>query len=131
MVVPNSPEYGPLAGKILSGAEEQGLLYCFDSTGSVTTLNVGVAIEDIDLIRPGEEFFLALISEQVGIVGASATEFVPYVNKILLTQETHSGSGLFVLGWNGSEFTTEQLVDLSGANCWGMGACNFCSCWNR
>ena len=57
-MVPNLPaRHGPLAGKILAGAEEQGNLHVLDNSGLVSSLMLGVQVEDIDIVRPSENFF--------------------------------------------------------------------------
>ncbi len=107
IVVPDAPEYGPIAGHIIAGAEGQGLLYSFDANGNIETYNLGVAVEDIDFISRGENFFGVNFGTS-RILGASATDFAPYAGGILLTQEVHSGSGLFHLSWNGSALPPSQ-----------------------
>lgn len=113
VVVPNSPErYGPLAGKIIAGAEGVSLLYAFATDGTVTTHDVGVAIEDIDLVRPKANFFGINYGTST-LLGAAHTDFVGMVGDILLTEE-HPGS-LSVLRWNGSVLET-HLIQVSDAS---------------
>ena len=51
--IPDDPaRYGPWAGKILIGAEEQSRLYAVDPQGAVTFYEIGIAPEDIEVIRP-------------------------------------------------------------------------------
>jgi len=103
VTVPNNvAQYGPLAGKIIAGAEGVGLLYAFDNSGFVATYNVGVNIEDIDHIT-GTENFYGVNFGTGRLLGAPASDFAPYAGEILLTQETFAGgtSGLFHLFWNG------------------------------
>ena len=117
MTVPNDPlKYGPLAGKAIAGAENQGLLYAFDLDGSFVTYNFGVAIEDIDLIDANENFFG--VNFGTGrILGAPASEFTGSVGKILLTSETGgSSSGLFELSWNGTNFVTTEFLLAAGSS---------------
>ncbi len=116
VTVPNDPgKYGPLAGKIIAGAEDQGLMYVFDANGFVTTYNLGVNIEDIDMINANENFFGVNFGTSK-LLGAPASDFAPYVDDILLTQEfPTSGTGLFVLSWNGSTLVTEQLTLNAGS----------------
>ena len=107
--VPNRPDrYGPLAGKIIAGAENQGLLYAIDTTGAVSSYSLGVNIEDIELVPPGENFFGVNFGTS-RILGAPASSFKSMVGDILLTQEFHGGSGLFRLFWDGTVLKTEQL----------------------
>lgn len=111
ITVPNDiSKYGPLlAGKVIAGAEQQGLMYVFDNSGLVTTMNLGIDIEDIDLITPNENFFGVNFGTGK-ILGAEASQFASITGDILLTQEFHSGSGLFRLYWDGSALQTEQLT---------------------
>ena len=58
VTVPNAPaRYGPLAGRALAGAEGQGLLYGFLPDGTYETWDLGVKVEDIEVITPRENFF--------------------------------------------------------------------------
>jgi hypothetical protein len=104
ITVPNIPlRFGPLAGKIIAGAENQGLLYAFSDTGEYTTYSLGVAIEDIDLIEPKENFFGVNYGTS-RLLGASADNLKPMVGDILLTTEypANGASGLFRLQWTGT-----------------------------
>ena len=110
----NSAQYGPLAGKLIAGAEGAGLLYAFDTTGAYATYNVGVQIEDIDMIDANENFFG--VNYGTGkLLGVDASQFTSFVGDILLTQEFHSGSGLYRLYWNGSALVSEQFAVDSGS----------------
>lgn len=108
--VPNdSAKYGPLAGKIIAGAEGVGLLYAFDTTGAFSTYNVGVQIEDIDLIPENENFF-GVNYGSGRLLGAPASEFDGIEGDILLTQEFDTDSGLHRLYWNGTSLVAEALT---------------------
>jgi hypothetical protein len=106
----DATKYGPLAGKIIAGAEDQGLLYVFDASGFVTTFALGVNIEDIDLINANENFF-GVNFGTAKIVGVAASEWAGMVGDILLTQEFPSGgsTGLFRLFWNGSSLVADPI----------------------
>ena len=105
----DAAQYGPLAGKIIAGAEGVGLLYVFNSAGFVTTYDVGVNIEDIDLIT-GTENFYGVNFGTSRLLGAPASEFAAMAGDILLTSEFGvSPSGLYVLSWNGISLTAPQL----------------------
>lgn len=111
----NSVQYGPLAGKIIAGAEGSGRMYVFDNAGLVGFHELGVNIEDIDLIEPNENFYGVNFGSS-SILGAPASDFTGMVGDILLTQETHSGSGLYQLEWNGSTLAaTELTLDFGSA----------------
>lgn len=87
----------------------------FDGTpGAFTFHTLGVNIEDIDLIGANENFFG--VNFGTGrIRGAPASEFSGMVDDILLTQEFHSGSGLFRLFWNGTSLQATQLSLSAGS----------------
>ena len=110
LTVPNdAAKYGPLAGKIIAGAEGQGLLYAFNSDGTYSTYNLGVNVEDIDMITAGENFFG--VNYGTGrLLGAPASQFASIAGDILLTQEFGAGSGLFRLHWDGSGLAAEPLT---------------------
>ncbi len=105
IVVPNVPvRYGPLAGKIIAGAEEQGLLWVISANGTATQLNLGVIVEDVDLVTPRENFFGVNFGTS-RLLGATAENMQPLVGDIILTQESVAPgtSGLFRLQWDGTE----------------------------
>jgi len=111
IVVPDVPvRYGPLAGKIIAGAEAQGLLWVIDPSGTATQLDLGVDVEDIDLVTPRENFFGVNFGTS-RLLGATAENMQPMVGDILLTQEivTPGASGLFRLQWNGTALTAEPI----------------------
>ena len=103
MTVPNEARYGDLAGKIIAGAENQGLLYVFDNNGLVTTFNLGVNIEDIDLISSNENFFGVNFGTK-RLLGVEASQFSSVTGDILLTSEfggqSGTGSGLYRMVWD-------------------------------
>ena len=109
--VPNDPvRYGPLAGKIIAGAENQGLLYAFDATGATSTFALGVNVEDIDFIRANEAF-IGVNFGTSRLLSTPATSFAGMDGDILLTQEFPSGgSGLYRLVWNGSALVATQFM---------------------
>lgn len=104
IVVPNVPvRFGPLAGKIIAGAEEQGLLWSIDAAGNTQSYPLGVTVEDIDLVTPGENFFGVNYGTS-RLLGATAKNVEPMIGDILLAQEgvTPGTSGLFRLQWTGT-----------------------------
>lgn len=119
ITVPNDvATYGPLAGKIIAGAEGTGDMYIVDSSGTVTTESLTwsngavIRIEDIDLITGNENFF-GMAFAQNSIYGSSAADFAGIVGDILLTQEFFGGTGgstgLARLFWNGTSLETEAI----------------------
>src|SRR6185503_2840353 len=104
VVVPNIPvRYGPLAGKIIAGAEAEGLMWIISPDGTATTTNVGVAIEDIDFVTPNENFFGVNFGTS-RLLGVAAADCRSMWGDIVLTQEvvTAGTSGLFRLQWDGN-----------------------------
>ena len=111
IVVPNLPaRYGPLAGKILVGAEEQGNLHVLDNSGLVSSLMLGVQVEDIDIVRASENFF-GINFGTSRLLGASAADFNNMLGDIVLTQEnvTAGTSGLFRLFWDGKTVSAQPI----------------------
>lgn len=111
IVVPNIPvRYGPLSGKIIAGAEEQGDLWIISPNGDATTMKLGVNIEDIDIVMPGENFFGVNFGTS-RLLGATAEECKPMIGDILLTTEypANGGSGLFRMQWDGTELKAVEV----------------------
>lgn len=117
-VVPNKPaRYGPLAGTILAGAEDQNLLYAFKTDGTFDTYDVGVAIEDIDIVLPNENFF-GVNYGTAKVIGAEAQAFQSMAGDFLLTQEYPGSVGLYRLKWDPMQkkLLTEELVTTSDSS---------------
>lgn len=114
--VPNdAAKYGPLAGKMIAGAENQGLMYVFSPDGTFTTKNVGVNIEDIDMINKNENFY-GVNYGSGRLLGAASSEFDAIAGDILLTQEFGGGpSGLFDLHWDGTSLVASPLGLAAGS----------------
>jgi PEP-CTERM motif len=117
MTVPNDPVYGGLAGKIIAGAENTGLMYVFDNNGFVTTYNLGVAIEDIDMINANENFF-GVNYGSARLLGVEASQFSSVVGNILLTSEFGgqggNGSGLYHMYWDTNQNKpVAELIDFA------------------
>ena len=110
ITVPDAPaRYGPLAGLAIAGAEGVGLLYGFDTAGTVTTWNLGVAVEDIDIIEPFENFFGVNYGSS-RLIGVPSHQLLPMAGDILLTQETVTNVGLFHLRYDGTSLVAEELT---------------------
>jgi hypothetical protein len=108
IVVPNLPvRFGPLAGKIIVGAEEQKNMWVISPNGDSYTMDTGgFAIEDIDIVMPHENFFGVNFGTS-RLLGATAKECEPMIGDILLTTETVTPgtSGLARLQWDGTNIT--------------------------
>lgn len=110
--VPNDPAtYGPWAGKILTGAEGQGLFYTIDpTTGAVASYSLGIAPEDVDIVPPNENFFGVDFGGSE-LMGAPASEFCNMRGDIVSAQE--SPGVLWGVHWNGTQFVTTNLAQVT------------------
>ena len=110
LVVPNKPaRFGPVAGKLLAGAETAHVLYAFNPDGTYQTYTLGVDVEDIDWIGPNENFFGVNFGTSK-LLGAGYEQFKPMMGDVLLTQEGASGSvGLFRLKWDGAQLVAQPI----------------------
>ncbi|GDX83079.1 hypothetical protein LBMAG42_48900 [Deltaproteobacteria bacterium] len=116
ITVPDAPtRFGPLAGTIIAGSENEGLLYSIATDGTVTAYNVGVAVEDIDIIMPFENFFGVNYGTSK-IIGVRGDGFLPIAGDILLTQESVSSVGLYRLYWDGVDLRTVELTAAAGSD---------------
>ncbi|HEX7181035.1 MAG TPA: CARDB domain-containing protein, partial [Thermoanaerobaculia bacterium] len=86
--VPDNPaKYGPWAGKILIGAENQDRIYTVSATGSVSYYAIGVAPEDIEIIPENENFYGVDYGGRT-LWGAPASAFADMVGDLLIAQES-------------------------------------------
>ncbi|MBM4389958.1 MAG: hypothetical protein FJ090_02440 [Deltaproteobacteria bacterium] len=109
VVVPDAPaRYGPLAGMILAGAEEERLLYVIAPDGTVSSFDCGVEVEDIDIIVPYENFFGVNYGTR-SLLGAVGMEFLPIAGDILLAEEYPNDVGLYRLYYDGTDILVEEL----------------------
>lgn len=110
VTVPDAPvRYGPLAGMILAGAENEGVIYVISPAGSVSSVDVDLAVEDIDIIVPNENFFGVNYGTS-SLLGAPAAGFLPIAGDILLTTESVSAVGLFRLHYDGTTLHADELT---------------------
>ena len=110
--IPNDPVlYGPWAGKILAGAEDQGRFWTIDPVTAVQQqFSLGIQPEDIDII-PANENFYGVNYGGGRLMGADASQFASMVGDILVTQE--SPGILWRVHWNGSSFEIENLAQVA------------------
>lgn len=117
LIVPASEErYGPLAGQAIAGAEGEGLLWAFDPDGTATSYSLGVNVEDIDLIMPGENFFGVNYGGSQ-LYGSPSSAFTTIVGDIMLTQEhlEEGSTGLYRLRWTGESLLAEMFTLTEGS----------------
>lgn len=56
--VPNDVDrFGPWAGRILIGAEGQGRIYAVAADGTVESFQLGLTVEDLDIVPPDASFY--------------------------------------------------------------------------
>jgi hypothetical protein len=115
-VIPNDPQYGPWAGKILYGQEGSGSLGTIDPvTLTVTKLAIGRQVEDIWVIPPNSDFYGVdhLEGGDPSTFGkvwtAPASQWTNLVGKVLLAQE--HGAHLWTAEWNGTSFVFDEVND--------------------
>ena len=130
VVPPNDPaKYGAWAGKILAVARHRGVIYAVDADGGVESFDPGISqINNILIIPPNENFFGIAVdrpttdqkTDHGTIWGAPASDFTGFAGDLLITQaggETcHCQPALWRLRWNGAEFQTARLGQLSGVS---------------
>lgn len=109
VTVPDKPaRYGPLAGRALIGAEDQGALHAMKPDGTYETYSLGVKVEDLDIVTPGENFFGVNFGTSE-LLGAEAAQFESMVGDVLAAMETPTGSSsLFRIKWTGSQVVAEE-----------------------
>jgi hypothetical protein len=109
-------KYGPFAGKIITGAEsatnEYGLsrpvVYAISTNGAVQPFDLGIAPEDFDIIKPGQDLY-CLDESQLELVKVSSTLLTNYWGDLLITEEGAFGPDglggqgrLFIVHWDNS-----------------------------
>jgi hypothetical protein len=111
--LPNDPaRYGPWAGMIVAGAEDQGLFWRIDpNTGAATSFNLGIRPEDLDVIPANENFF-GVDFGAARLMGAPASEFCAMRGDLAVAQEGGPGI-LWHVHWDGTQFVTTNLATVS------------------
>jgi RHS repeat-associated protein len=105
--IPDNPQkYGPWAGKILIGAENQRRFYTVDARGNTAFFDLDIYPEDIDLIPENENFFGVDFGSN-RLMGAPASAFRDMVGDLLVAQES---GPLYRVHWNGTEFKKTTLA---------------------
>jgi hypothetical protein len=100
-------QWGPWAGKILTGDEDAGILYTIDTNGTVTPYDLGIAPDDFNLIPSNQDLYvLDQGNNSPGeLFKVSKDLFANYVGKLLISQEgINTSPGLFIVSWDGTNF---------------------------
>ena len=101
ITLPDDPRYGDLAGKIVVGSDSTQRLYTIDAAGNVEFFNIGLTVEDLQLILPDTNMY-GVDYGGGRLFGAEASNFTGFAGDIVLVQEFGSGAGthLFRLTWD-------------------------------
>jgi len=119
-------KWGPFAGKIITGWEtatnEYGLgrplVYAISTNGTVESFDLGIAPEDFDIIKPGQDLY-CLVESDEQITKISSSLLTNYWGDLLITQEGVFGPDnlgrLFIVHWDNSStnFVTRR-ISISG-----------------
>ncbi|MFN8424307.1 MAG: vWA domain-containing protein [Anaerolineae bacterium] len=107
--VPNDPSlYGPWAGKILMGAEEQGRIYTAAADGTIASFQLGLTVEDLDIVPPDASFY-GVDFQGKRIVTAGPEQWSDKVGDMIAAEENGQ---LWDVRWDAaaSEFIKVQLA---------------------
>lgn len=110
--VPDLPaQYGPWAGKIVVGAEQQGEIHAIDVNGNVQTFSLGISPEDIEIIPTGANF-LGVDFGGKTLWGAPSSEFAGMIGDVLIAQE--AAGILWHVRWDAAtgSFQGEQVAQV-------------------
>ncbi|MBV8878460.1 MAG: hypothetical protein JO332_00715, partial [Planctomycetaceae bacterium] len=100
--VPIDPvRYGPWSGTILAAAEGSGRIYSITPQGAVRFDALGISAEGCHVIPPKQNFFISCFGAGT-LMGASASNFVPYVGDVLIAEEF--APNIWVVRWDGTAF---------------------------
>ncbi|RME50941.1 MAG: hypothetical protein D6795_09145, partial [Deltaproteobacteria bacterium] len=114
-------DWGPLGGTIVVPSESTGRVYSVSAEGVVTTLATGIPAAEAANFIPTEicdlgeglgAWFGALYS--VKIVQIPAADFTGMEGQLLVTSE--SANGLYLIRWDGQNYTVEHLQNVSGGS---------------
>jgi hypothetical protein len=115
--VPNDPQYGPWAGKILAGAEQQGRIYAIDASGASQSYELGIDPEDFDIVPPNENFFGVNFGGGA-LMGAPASEFAGMVGDIIIADEFGSPNApLWNVHWDAGD-AAFHVTKIAGVTQW-------------
>jgi hypothetical protein len=112
----DAAKYGPWAGKIIAGAEQQGRVYSIDKSASTDFFELldenedPIRPEDIEIIPANANFFgVDFLGKTLRF--APASEFGAMVGDVLIATEGPPGN-LWRVFWDGTSFQTERLAQV-------------------
>ena len=106
----NPNQWGPWAGKILTGDENYGILYAIDTNGTVTPYDLGIEPDHFVLIPANQDLYACDYGGRV--IKLSRTFLTNYVGDLLVTQEGGGSSyptELCIVNWGGTNFVTRAI----------------------
>jgi RHS repeat-associated protein len=108
--IPDDPlRYGPWAGKILIGAEQQTRFYTVDPQGAVAFYELGIQPEDIEII-PADQNFFGVDQPGNSLWSIPAASFSGMVGDLLIAQEFPGI--LWWVRWNGARFEVSNVAQI-------------------
>jgi len=118
LTLPNdSNQYGPWAGKILTGNESDFRLLTIDTNGVVTPWPFAAPAENLNLIPANQDLY-AVDAGNAGSTNGrvwkiSRNAFTNYVGDILVTHEGNLDGQPrhLIVHWNGTSFVTTDLIN--------------------
>jgi len=114
-------KWGPWAGKIITGNEEEHKIFSIETNGVVSTFLLGIDSEDFDLVATNQDLYCTDVDTGV-ILRLRQSLFRNYVGDIVVTQAGETSpsfaSRLFFTHWDGNDFvsTRASYVHTNGAS---------------
>lgn len=106
----NTNQWGPWAGKIITGSEDLHTIYTIATNGIVTTNFLGINPEDFDII-PANQNLYGCDPDRSAIMKLSSIYLTNFVGDLMVTQAGESGlPRLFIVHWEGTNFVTTSLT---------------------
>ncbi len=121
VTLPNDTQkWGPWAGKIITGNEINGLIFSVDTNGTVAKFELGIAVEDFDIIRTNQDLYCT--TDSTPILKLSRALLTNYVGDLLITQAGEKDSfspfnpKLFIVHWDSTNsiFVTRSISGPGG-----------------
>lgn len=93
------------------------LIYAISTNGTVESFDLGIAAEDFDIIKPGQDLYCLAVAGPVSLRKISSSLLTNYWGDLLITQEGAVGPDnngrLFIVHWNNSNtnFVVRSLTE--------------------
>jgi hypothetical protein len=117
LTVSNNPaQYGPWAGKLLTGDDHSGTIYAVDTNGNWTRYNLGICPDTIRIIPTNQDLYCVDYNATNGfqsiLLKVSRRWLTNYVGDILMVQagENQPNPALYIVHWNGVSFDVHGLA---------------------